>query len=320
MTLFTWLLGSVSFDSMSEEGWSGLLFLSLYLLLCTVFLLNLLIAVLSTTYSTLASQALSLYHKNIIDELPRWSYHKDYNFLTYRVPPLNLVSFFALPFLSRCSPKRRELLERVNYLPAYIIGLGIILATDLLSLPKACLHVIKRGCSRKQPRFMLYGVFVFPLVALLICFLDMAVAACKLWDSSGYESFLRRRKTATLDMSLSHPLIWRLKFILRRSYQYSHGEFPLSTLVAELREELPFTCNYRDFFQIALSQKNLLISSYKNHVPDPLSTTHRLNDKLTPCVTTPEFNAIKSLLSQNSYCDEQGDLYIYPGLLLAALV
>ena len=55
MTLFTWLLGSVSFDSMSEEGWSGLLFLSLYLLLCTVFLLNLLIAVLSTTYSTSSS-------------------------------------------------------------------------------------------------------------------------------------------------------------------------------------------------------------------------------------------------------------------------
>lgn len=55
MTLFSWMLGEFSFDSMSSEGWKGEVFMALYLLVCMVLMMNLLIALLSTTYSNLSS-------------------------------------------------------------------------------------------------------------------------------------------------------------------------------------------------------------------------------------------------------------------------
>ena len=36
-------------------------------------------------------------------------------------------------------------------------------------------------------------------------------------------------------------------------------------------------------------------------------------------VGTDRFNALKNLLFRNSYCDEKGDCFPYPGLLLEAL-
>lgn len=68
ITLFSWMLGEFVFDTMSQEGWIGEVFLALYLLICMVLMVNLLIALLSTTYSTLASQGVGLYLQNIIEE------------------------------------------------------------------------------------------------------------------------------------------------------------------------------------------------------------------------------------------------------------
>lgn len=62
------MLGEFVFDTMSQEGWIGEVFLALYLLICMVLMVNLLIALLSTTYSTLASQGVGLYLQNIIEE------------------------------------------------------------------------------------------------------------------------------------------------------------------------------------------------------------------------------------------------------------
>lgn len=62
------MLGEFSFDAMSQEGWKGEFFLALYLLICMVLMVNLLIALLSTTYSRLASQGVGLYLQNIIEE------------------------------------------------------------------------------------------------------------------------------------------------------------------------------------------------------------------------------------------------------------
>ena len=61
ITLYSWMLGDFSFDDVESEGFKGSLFLAFYLLISLVLLLNLLIAVLSSTFSQLESHGVGLY-------------------------------------------------------------------------------------------------------------------------------------------------------------------------------------------------------------------------------------------------------------------
>ena len=145
ITLFSWMLGEFSFATVSEEGWKGEVFMALYLLICMVLMVNLLIALLSTTYSNLASKGVGLYYQSIIEEQPRWAFHPDFNLFTFRVPPLNIITFLSLPCFVKCSSKMRDLIEKIQYLPAYFVALAIVLGVDLLSLPFAWSQVMKRA-------------------------------------------------------------------------------------------------------------------------------------------------------------------------------
>ena len=51
LTLYSWMLGDFSFDIVEPAGVFGYFFLSFYLLLALVVLLNLLIAILSSTFA-----------------------------------------------------------------------------------------------------------------------------------------------------------------------------------------------------------------------------------------------------------------------------
>ena len=112
---------------MSEEGgWKGEIFLTLYLFSCMVLMLNFLIALLSVVYSNLADQSKALYLSKIIEVQPRWVFHSKFNLFSLRVPPLNLITLFALPCFKNCSIKSRELIEKVQYLPVYFITLAVV--------------------------------------------------------------------------------------------------------------------------------------------------------------------------------------------------
>ena len=53
ITLFGWMLGDFNYDDMKPEGVQGIIFLTLYLIINMVLLLNLLIGILSSTYAIL---------------------------------------------------------------------------------------------------------------------------------------------------------------------------------------------------------------------------------------------------------------------------
>ena len=139
------MLGRFSFEAMSEEGWKGELFLALYLLVSMVLILNLLIALLSIKYDELASHASGLYLQNIIDEQPRWAYHSRFNLFTFRVPILNVITFLSLPCLRKCSVGKRECIEKLQYLPAYLICLATVVTVDLVCIPLAWFKLVKRS-------------------------------------------------------------------------------------------------------------------------------------------------------------------------------
>ena len=93
ITLFTWMLGDFSFETMESEGVLGTLFLAVYLLINLVILLNLIVAILSSTYSQLESQGIGLYLRSLIDIQVLWDFHPRFNAFTFCTPPFTLLSF-----------------------------------------------------------------------------------------------------------------------------------------------------------------------------------------------------------------------------------
>ena len=53
ITLYSWMLGEFSFETVEPEGPKGVIFLALYLLINLILLLNFVIAIISSTYSRL---------------------------------------------------------------------------------------------------------------------------------------------------------------------------------------------------------------------------------------------------------------------------
>ena len=72
VTLLSWTLGSFSFSEVEANGIVGKAFMSFYLIISMVLLLNLLIAVLSSTYAKYESNSIGLYLESLIDILPAW--------------------------------------------------------------------------------------------------------------------------------------------------------------------------------------------------------------------------------------------------------
>ena len=105
ITLYSWMLGLFTFTSMEPEGMKGVLYLAFYLLVNMILLLNLLIAILSTTFSLFVTHGVGLYLESIIDMLPLLTFHPCYNILTYQVVPFNLLSCLCLPCIRRGSAR-----------------------------------------------------------------------------------------------------------------------------------------------------------------------------------------------------------------------
>ena len=61
ITLYSWMLGEFSFETVEPEGPKGIIFLAVYLLINLILLLNFVIAIISSTYSRLETYGVGLY-------------------------------------------------------------------------------------------------------------------------------------------------------------------------------------------------------------------------------------------------------------------
>ena len=71
----------------------------LYMLVTTIVLINLLIAMMSDTYSGLAEVKVGLYWALVINEMPKLAYDKHYGALSIFPFPFAWLSFLSMPFL-----------------------------------------------------------------------------------------------------------------------------------------------------------------------------------------------------------------------------
>jgi len=126
-----------------------------------VLLLNLVIAILSDTYSKFSAQSRGLFYDGMVAAIPAYNYDKFYGGMIIAAPPFNI---FVLPFLPiyLCIKDKKRLL-RINetvcsilFLPYSIIYLIMFTVFDLIMLPFAyfysLVHKMRLLCMPKTYR------------------------------------------------------------------------------------------------------------------------------------------------------------------------
>lgn len=155
-----------------------------YLLLNLVIVINLVVAILATTYSEYSEYTRGLYYDTLIQSLPINQYHKYYGCMVTTPSILSVVMLVISPilWLLQCMP---PLLKAVNktictimYLPLGLISLLVFIEVSLVSLPFAWFYTIKtkflfdkwvRMSGRKLPKTSTFRsswfayIFVGPL-------------------------------------------------------------------------------------------------------------------------------------------------------------
>ena len=90
----------------------GEVFHLIIIILNMVLLLNLVISILSETYTRLSNEKLGLYYDGIIEVIPAYKYKKLYGAMIAACPPFNLLILPFLPFFW-CT-RKKERLRKLN--------------------------------------------------------------------------------------------------------------------------------------------------------------------------------------------------------------
>jgi hypothetical protein len=141
-----------------------------------VLLVNLVIAILSETYTRLSTKKLGLYYDGLIAAIPIYKYKKNYGALICAVPPFNLL---VLPFLPIfvCTRKKEKLTTINNWIcklifvPIASIISAVFIAGNALMLPFAYIltvfkkaHLIIFSTGESVPQRELLWNFIFFLI------------------------------------------------------------------------------------------------------------------------------------------------------------
>lgn len=179
------MLGDFSFEVMNPEGYCGHLFLASYLLISMIVLLNLIIAILASTYTHLETEGIGLYLRSLINLQDYWRFHPTYNLFTLRVLPCNSVTLCLSIWIKRKkAPSLQCLLcyEKLLYFPAFCIALIFFLSIDLVSLPFTWFNLLYHLFKKKKVALFILSLFFFPLYAVLLICLDGVLISLKLWS------------------------------------------------------------------------------------------------------------------------------------------
>ena len=103
----------------------------------------------------------------------------------------------------------------------------------------------------KETKSILFGLLLFPILAILICLADLAVSSVKLWDSSSFKAHDEMIKERRVKTKMNPNDLSTLSRLLENSYKDSSKAVPLCEVIRSIRDELPFSCNYSQIAAIA---------------------------------------------------------------------
>ena len=157
--------------------------------------------------------------------LPKWNYDRDYNVLTYRIPPLNILSLIFLPCILKRSRKLNVILESIYFTPPFYFTVFSVIIIDLILFPVAWILLIYEAFSQKRRRCCSFlKVIIFPIIILPYTLVDMFAAGLKL-ISKPY-ILLEQDDIKTNRLLVKSDLLV-LRNILQRDYKTEQEAIPL---------------------------------------------------------------------------------------------
>mmetsp|Transcript_5224 Transcript_5224/g.6165 ORF Transcript_5224/g.6165 Transcript_5224/m.6165 type:complete len:437 (+) Transcript_5224:1772-3082(+) len=139
-TLFSSSLGGFNFSDYDDlqkiHPNVGYIFLTVYLTISALMLLNLLIAIFSETYTLLSGKKMGLYVKEIVMLRRNFDFHPSYSSIVYTPIPLNLATCLLAPTtILMNSPRFNEAVLYVVYLPVAAFAVSLFIACTALVTP-----------------------------------------------------------------------------------------------------------------------------------------------------------------------------------------
>ena len=185
-TLFVVALGSFDFTTLSSNDKSQYLgdaYIFVVVIWDNILLLNLLIAILSSTYALLESKKVVLYINEILKLRNTLEYDKNCSALVSSFPPFNVISLLFAPLIIAIKNPVwiNDILFHINYLPLLILLFAAFLACNILLLPVAYLKGIFVNLQQiwiqnhettfpyKLLRFLIFLFFGLIILLLNLC-------------------------------------------------------------------------------------------------------------------------------------------------------
>jgi len=163
-TLFRGGLASFTITGFTQYDYYGELMVSLFLLLTSVLLLNLLIAILSNVYETLVERVDGEYRAILVQNYHKWKWNEDYGILILLPSPLSVIVAVFVPVLLVSSNPRKwnYFFSKVFYVLYVIPQWGLFMGLSALYIPsvyfKSVVPVGKTGSKKTNSHEILKKV------------------------------------------------------------------------------------------------------------------------------------------------------------------
>eukprot|EP00347_Sterkiella_histriomuscorum_P019940 403339718 len=169
------------YDDLSFGEIFGKIYHLVFLIVNLVMLLNLMIAILSTTFTNMHQLKLALYYDEIIEAIPQYKYDKVYGSLICSIPPFNIlmlptsIIYFFIKDKDKLA-RINSFLVKIAFAPKILLITPIFIAGNALFLPFAYLatvsYLFKQLFSKRKQSFIQnLGIFLaFTIFGLLLLF------------------------------------------------------------------------------------------------------------------------------------------------------
>jgi hypothetical protein len=196
ITLFSASLGDFDYGVFETAGLStknkymGEIFLTVYLIISTITLLNFLIAILSNTYDFLQNHKNALYLREVVLLRQKYRYEAKLSSIVSAFVPLNIFALIMDPFLIMCKSKK---LNKICLLFEYIaialisVALQIIISLIILPFSYIIVWVNKIKFWFRKPFFGKYDILLRILDMIMFIFIGLVWLLIMLgWDTIKY--------------------------------------------------------------------------------------------------------------------------------------
>ena len=247
--LFSSALGNFDFTTLYSNDKSevlGAIYIVWVVVVNNILILNLLIAILSSTYALLEDKKLVLYINEILTLRNTLEYDKRCSSIVSTFPPFNLIALFLTPFIIFINnPKKlNSFLFHLEYIPFLLLITPVYIALNLVLIPfgylKGNILNLQQICRKKMEVTIQYRIlrfFIFFFFGVIILLLNLW-ADLVLFVIHCYQHKLHYRKERVKIYKLTKDSFNKLYNKIEKELKNQNKIVDPQSIVVHMREEI----------------------------------------------------------------------------------